>query len=263
MLSSSSGTADVAAGHRDGPLHGQPAFAAASAGVTEPSLQAVLWDMDGTLVDTEPYWIQGEMELVARYGGSWSVEQAEALVGQSLYFSSTILQAAGVPLSSRQIIDELIGRVTEQVRQRIPWRPGALELLQELRTADVPCAMVTMSEQLLAREVQRQLPDNTFDFLLTGDMVTHGKPDPEPYRRALKELQRRYPQATANTVVALEDSVPGVTSAQAAGLVTVGIPHFVPLPTDIGHTPWESLEGRTVADLQGLVNQRATLARVN
>lgn len=225
-------------------------------------LQAVLWDMDGTLVDTEPYWIQGEMELVAAHGGSWSKEQAEAMVGQSLVYSSGILQAAGVELSSRQIIDHLLGHVVQSVRKEIPWRPGARELLADLKAAGIRCAMVTMSEKPLAEEIRRQLPTDTFDFLVTGDMVDHGKPHPEPYERALGLMQQLNADATADNVVALEDSLPGVTSAQAAGLITVGIPHFIPLPGDSGRTHWNSLSGRTVADLQTLVHQRSTIVQV-
>lgn len=227
-----------------------------------PALQAVLWDMDGTLVDTEPYWIQGELELVAAHGGTWSAEQAEALVGQSLVFSSRILQAAGVELTSRQIIDHLIGHVVQSVRREIPWRPGARELLAELRAAGIRCALVTMSEKPLAEEIRRQLPEGTFDFLMTGDMVENGKPDPEPYRRALELVQETNPVAGVDNVVALEDSLPGVTSAQAAGLITVGIPHFIPLPDDDGRIHWDTLEGRSVADLQSLVEQRSTMAQV-
>lgn len=224
-------------------------------------MQAVLWDMDGTLVDTEPYWIQGEWDLVARHGGRWSDQQSAALVGQSLTFSSGVLQDAGVDLSSREIIDGLISHVVRSVQRQIPWRPGARELLAELRAADIPCAMVTMSEKPLAEEIRRQLPVGTFDFLMTGDMVANGKPDPEPYLRALALLQGTNPAIEAGNVVALEDSLPGVTSAQAAGLVTVGIPHVVPLPRDDGRTHWDTLEGRSVVDLESLLHHHAGLGQ--
>ncbi|WP_051298446.1 HAD family hydrolase [Arthrobacter castelli] len=225
-------------------------------------LQAVLWDMDGTLVDTEPYWIQGEIELVTAHGGSWSQEQAEALVGQSLVHSSSVLQSAGVELSTREIIDHLLGHVVRSVRRRIPWRPGARQLLADLKAAGVRCALVTMSEKPLAEEIRSQLPRDTFDFLVTGDMVERGKPHPEPYETALELLQQRNPAASVDNVVALEDSYPGVSSAQAAGLITVGIPHFIPLPDDDGRTHWDTLDGRSVADVQNLVDQRSTMARV-
>lgn len=216
------------------------------------SLQAVLWDMDGTIVDTEPYWIAAEKELVGHHGGTWSTEEASALVGQSLEFSAGVLQAAGVALSVRQIIDHLIGEVTQRVRVEVPWRPGARELLLALNECGVPCVMVTMSEQLLAREVAGQLPDGTFEFLVTGDMVSRGKPDPESYQMAFERLSvgRRLRK---ERVVAIEDSLPGVTAAQASGVVTVAVPHFIPIPADSGRHVWTTLEGRTVEDLDNLV----------
>ncbi|WP_329609182.1 HAD family hydrolase [Arthrobacter sp. ATA002] len=94
---------------------------------TEPEngpLQAVLWDMDGTIVDTEPYWIQAEKDLVHSYGGSWTDADAEMMIGQALTFSAGLLQNAGVPLGIREIIDRLIGAVVEQVRRNVPGVPA-------------------------------------------------------------------------------------------------------------------------------------------
>lgn len=223
------------------------------------ALQAVLWDMDGTIVDTEPYWIEAELALVARHGGSWSRTQAEALVGQALEFSAGMLQDAGVALTVRQIIDHLIAEVTVRVRKSVPWRPGARELLQGLRAAGVPCVMVTMSEKPLAEEVARQLPAGTFELLVTGDMVARGKPDPEAYQLAFDALARRRPGLAKQHVVAIEDSLPGVTAAQASGVVTVAVPHFVPLPSDSTRHEWPTLAGRTVADLVRLTGTAADL----
>lgn len=222
------------------------------------SLQAVLWDMDGTIVDTEPYWIAAEHELVTAHGGSWSDEEATTLVGQSLTFSAGVLQSAGVNLSVREIIDHLIQRVTERVRVSVPWRPGARELLHELLEGGIPCAMVTMSEQLLAQEVARQLPAGTFELIVTGDMVNSGKPDPEAYQVAFDALARSRSLNKAR-VVAIEDSIPGVTSAKAAGLVTLGVPHFVALPPDSADHEWPTLAGRSAADLDRLVQSRSDI----
>ena len=216
-------------------------------------LQAVLWDMDGTIVDTEPYWIQAEKDLVAAYGGSWTDSDAEAMVGQALTYSAGLLQNAGVPLTIREIIDRLISQVTANVRTQIPWRPGARELLAELRETGIPCVMVTMSEPVLANEIRRQLPAGTFEFLVTGDMVQQGKPHPEPYELAFDRLSSLIPGLVKDRVVAIEDSLPGVTSAGAAGLVTLGVPHFLPLPPDEGRHEWETLAGRNAADLASLV----------
>ncbi|YCI00787.1 HAD family phosphatase [Arthrobacter sp. D2-10] len=209
--------------------------------------------MDGTIVDTEPYWIEAEHQLVAAHGGSWSAEQAEGLVGQALTFSAGVLQAAGVKLSVREIIDTLTEQVTAKVRESVPWRPGARELLLALRGRDIPCALVTMSEQQLAVEVARHLPGDTFELLVTGDRVTRGKPDPEAYQTAFDELTARVGPLRKGAVVAIEDSLPGVTAAKASGVVTLGVPHFVALPPDSADHLWPSLEGRQVEDLESLL----------
>ncbi|MFJ5696848.1 HAD family hydrolase [Arthrobacter sp. NPDC093139] len=228
----------------------------------QPVLKAVLWDMDGTIVDTEPYWIEAEHDLVHAHGGTWSHEQAMQLVGQSLVYSAGILQRAGVKLESREIIDTLTAQVIRRVRQNVPWRPGARELLDELFIAGVRCALVTMSETPLAREVVASLPRPYFEFLVTGDTVSKGKPDPEAYVKAIELLRREDPELTVDQCVALEDSAPGVAAAVASGAVTVAIPHIVPLPEDPRRAMWDTLEGRGVADLEELVAARHGLAPV-
>lgn len=212
--------------------------------------------MDGTIVDTEPYWIEAEHSLVRAHGGTWSHEQAMQLVGQSLVHSAGILQRAGVRLEAREIIDTLTAQVISRVRENVPWRPGARELLDELFDAGVRCALVTMSEAPLAREIVGSLPRPYFEYVVTGDTVTKGKPHPEAYLKAVGLLKQQDPQLTVDHCVALEDSGPGVAAAMASGAVTVGIPHLVPLPDDSRRTTWESLADRTVADLEELVRLR-------
>nr|WP_256472761.1 HAD family phosphatase [Pseudarthrobacter sp. MDT3-26] len=215
-------------------------------------LRAVLWDMDGTIVDTERYWIAAEHALVEAHGGTWSHGQAMQLVGQSLTYSAGILQAAGVRLERREIIDTLTSEVIRSVRHSVPWRPGARELLDDLHVAGVRCALVTMSEEPLAREIVASLPKRYFEFLVTGDTVTQGKPHPEAYLKAVELLQEADPDLTVDHCVALEDSAPGVAAAVASGVATVAIPHIVPIPHDPGHTTWESLAGRTVSELEAI-----------
>ncbi|MBD7981834.1 HAD family hydrolase [Oerskovia merdavium] len=187
--------------------------------------QAVLWDMDGTLVDTEPYWIAAEHELVEAHGGTWSHEQALQMVGNPLTESAKILQDAGVDLPSEQIIDFLISRVIEQVRVEVPWQPGARELLAELRERGVPCALVTMSYRSLAEQVVQMAPVGSFVTLVCGDEVTHGKPHPEPYLAAAERLG-----VDVTRCVAIEDSPTGIASARAAGAATLGVEAVVPVP---------------------------------
>ncbi|HKU34388.1 MAG TPA: HAD family phosphatase [Paenarthrobacter sp.] len=223
---------------------------------SQPLLKAVLWDMDGTLVDTEPYWIAAERALVEAHGGTWSHHQAMQLVGQSLMHSAAILQAAGVRMEARDIVDHLSGKVIQAVRNEVPWRPGARELLDDLHQAGIRCALVTMSEGPLAGVIVESLPKPYFEFLVTGDTVANGKPHPEAYLTAVDRLRLDDPTLTIDHCVALEDSVPGATAALASGVVTVGIPHQVPLPEHPDMVLWETLVGRSTADVRDLVAGR-------
>jgi len=211
--------------------------------------------MDGTIVDTEPYWIAAEHALVEAHGGTWSHDQAMQLVGQSLTFSAGLLQEAGVELEIREIIDTLTAQVVRSVQRQVPWRPGARELLEELHLAGVRCALVTMSEGPLAREVVASLPRPYFEVLVTGDTVSQGKPHPEAYLTAVELLQENDPQLGIHHCVALEDSVPGVAAAVASGVATVAVPHIVPLPDDGSYALWDTLAGRSLGELEALLLQ--------
>ncbi|MFE4503814.1 HAD family hydrolase [Rhodococcus sp. NPDC056743] len=220
-------------------------------------LQAVFWDMDGTLVDTEPSWFAAERALMSRYGVEWSDEQATALVGKALPDSAAVLRAAGADLPIREIVDELVAAVVAGVRQSIEWRPGARELLAQVRAAGIPCVLVTMSEAPLAEAVASALPPGTFQLMVTGDMVERGKPHPEPYLRARADLSALAGPISMDQVVAIEDSIPGLASAIAAGAVAVGVPNMVSLQEDPGVVLWATLAGKSVTDLEELVAGRA------
>lgn len=210
---------------------------------------AVLWDMDGTLVDTEHYWIRAEHELVAAHGGAWTDEMAHQLVGKALEDSARmIIDATGITLSPTEIINRLLERVIEQVEEAVPWRPGAPELLAELGALGVPNVLVTMSWRNLAEAVVRNLPEGSFGRLVTGDSVTHGKPHPEPYLTAAAGLGLE-PAAC----IAIEDSPTGVRSATTAGVPTIAVPHIVPIPEIPGSVQVDTLEGLLATDLIDLV----------
>lgn len=205
---------------------------------------AVLWDMDGTLVDSEPYWLEAETDLVVAHGGSWSLEDGLQLVGSGLENSALILQSRGVTMSTEEIILHLTDRVRERIGEAVPWRPGARQLLLEIREAGVPTALVTMSRRSMALDVASSLGFVGFDLVVAGDDVEHAKPHPEPYRRAAELLG-----VDIARCVALEDSEPGVASAVAAGAATFALPLHIPLPPSPAYRLRATMEGLTLAEL--------------
>ena len=206
--------------------------------VTSPA--AVLWDMDGTLVDTEPHWIAAETALLGRHGATWTHEQALQLVGSALPDSGRILAehvrtSTGVVLDPVAVVAELIDAVIAQVNAAVVWRPGALELLSALGAAGVPCALVTMSYRSLAETVATMVP-GAFSVVVAGDEVERGKPAPDPYLRAAELLG-----VDPGACVAIEDSPTGVASGEAAGAHVLACPHMVAIPAAPGRSRVASL----------------------
>ncbi|MFD5864132.1 HAD family hydrolase [Agromyces sp. NPDC127015] len=213
---------------------------------------AVLWDMDGTLVDTERYWMAAEEELVEAFGGTWTHDEALALVGSGLWESARVFQAKGVDLDADTIVLRLTNRVAEMLAEHgVPWRPGARELLLALREASVPTALVTMSLRSMADEIISAIPFTAFDAIVTGDSVEHAKPHPQPYLQAAAELG-----VDIADCVAFEDSPAGLTSAYDAGTIAVGVPNILELDDVSSTVLWPTLEGMTVADVAALVGER-------
>jgi HAD superfamily hydrolase (TIGR01509 family) len=211
-----------------------------------PDLAAVLWDMDGTLVDTEPYWIAAEFALVERHGGTWSQELALQLVGNDLLTSGHFIREhAPLPhVSAEQIVQELLDDVTARVAEAVPWRPGARELLADVRAAGVPCALVTMSYQRFVAPILATLPEGSFQTVVTGDQVSRGKPDPEPYLTAAERLG-----VDPADCLAIEDSNTGARSAEAAGCTVLAVPHHVPVEPGARRVFARSLSEVAVGDL--------------
>lgn len=212
-------------------------------------LEAVLWDMDGTLVDTEPYWIESEFALVEEHGGTWSTEHALNLVGNDLLVSGRyIREHGGVDLEPAEIVEQLLDRVVARVEARVPWRAGARELLAELADAGTRCALVTMSYRRFVDPILAGLPSGTFEVLVTGDVVSRGKPHPEPYTTAAALLG-----VDPARTVAVEDSNTGARSAEAAGCTVLVVPNHVPVLPGERRVFRDSLVGLTQSTLEGLL----------
>ncbi|WP_138316276.1 HAD family hydrolase [Rhodoluna limnophila] len=209
---------------------------------------AVLWDMDGTLVDSEHYWMKSERDLAAAHSREWSQQDGFDLIGMSLYDSSQVIkEKLDSSLHPHEIITRLTDGVREQLAVEVPWRPGAKELLLALREAGIKTALVTMSLHHMAQEVVDQIPFKAFDVIVGGDDVARGKPFPDPYLRAAELLG-----VDASDCVAIEDSNTGLRSAEAAGTKAIGVPNFIEIPHIPGRTIWPTLVGVTVDDLRNL-----------
>ena len=212
---------------------------------------ALLWDMDGTLVDTEPYWMDSETELIESFGGTWTRDDGLSVVGMGLWDSARVFQSRGVPWSEDEIVSWMTTRVMERAHTSMPWRPGARELLAEARQRGIPTAMVTMSVHRMAAQIADAAGFDAFDEIVGGDDVSDAKPHPAPYLTAAERLGVDIRQC-----VAFEDSIPGVTSASASGAVTIAVPLHAAIAESDRYTVWPSLEGRRLDDVLALFRQR-------
>jgi HAD superfamily hydrolase (TIGR01509 family) len=212
-------------------------------------LQGVLFDMDGTLCDSEPAWMAAEYVLAERHGAEWTEADAHHLVGADLTDVGTyIRQRMGLDQTPEQIVDDLLDRVIESVtRDGVDWLPGALDLLEACNDAGLPTALVTMSYRNFAGAVVAALPKGRFDVVVTGDEVAAGKPAPDPYLTAAAALG-----VDATSCVAIEDSRTGAASAAAAGCVVVVIPNHVEVPISGRMVQEATLATVTVDDLRAL-----------
>ena len=184
--------------------------------------EAILWDMDGTIVDSEEYWINAEGELVELFGGTWTHQDGIELVGNGLPLTAEKLQHKGVQLSIDEIIQALTNRVLEQLEISVPWRPGAIELIHQFQAAGIPQALVTMSIERMARSVVAMIPGLPLSEVVAGDNVLKSKPDPEAYVLGADKLG-----VDVSKCVAFEDSPSGCRSAFSSGAVTVGVSNLV------------------------------------
>ncbi|MGY4542611.1 HAD superfamily hydrolase (TIGR01509 family) [Arthrobacter sp. UYNi723] len=201
------------------------------------NMDAVLLDLDGTLVDTEPYWVESQRLLTEQFSVEWTLEDELALIGHSMTYAAGKLISRGVDLSHGEVLEFRLAHVVSRLNQHIPWKPGARQFLQELKESELACALVTMSPRAMASVVINALPPTQFEATVTGSDCVQGKPHPEPYLRALTLLG-----TSPERAIAVEDSIPGVQSAENAGLRVLVVPGPVPVPTGPLRTKISSLD---------------------
>ncbi|WP_089021088.1 HAD family hydrolase [Micromonospora coriariae] len=214
----------------------------------------MLFDMDGTLVDSEKLWDVALQELAREYGGELSIAARRSIVGTSMAESMRILhddlgQPERDPEASAAWIN---ARILELFRGGLRWRPGALALLRAVRAAGIPTALVTSSGRPLVEIALDTLGRDSFDVVVCGDEVVATKPHPEPYLTAARLLD-----VPVGRCVAIEDSPTGVASALAAGAAVLAVPAEAPLPDMPGVHQVESLTGADLDLLTALLVNRA------
>jgi HAD superfamily hydrolase (TIGR01509 family) len=213
-------------------------------------LGAVLFDMDGTLVDSEKVWQRALEELAVTLGGDLPSAVRESMVGTTTPQAIRLLyEAIGKPhLDPDEGARWLDLRVVSLLAEGLSWRPGAYELLTAVRGAGIPTALVTATERPLVEVMLDTIGRENFNVIVTDDDVVLGKPDPEPYASAAAALG-----VASEDTVAIEDSPTGIASARAAGCVVLAVPAEVDLAHIEGVTHVASLTTVDVAFLRGLV----------
>jgi HAD superfamily hydrolase (TIGR01509 family) len=224
------------------------------------TLRAVLFDMDGTLVQTEEFWGEALFELAAHLGGRMSEEARAQTVGTSMRTSMQILHAdLGVIRSERQSLADarwVEARAAELLEDGSPWCPGAADLLRDVRARGLASALVTTTPRRIAeivlRSIRADLGGDPFDHTVCGDEVPARKPDPAPYRQAMAALG-----VDAAECVVIEDSAVGIAAGLASGAAVLGVPTLQAVAEAPGLTLRDGLVGVDVAVLADVLAARA------
>ena len=221
---------------------------------------AVLWDFDGTLVDSERLWIFATQEVLGAFGVRWTHEQGVALCGSSQEVATRIWlgeahQQLGRPLDigATELYDAIYGWVVEYLRaEPLPWLPRVPELLGECRDAGIPMAVVSASPLDLLMAGIAKMPPGSFQAVLPGPQLPRPKPAPDGYLLAAERLG-----VAITDCVVIEDSVAGTAAGRAAGAAVLGVACMHPLDDAPGQINLASLAG---VDLAGLTRYRQAIA---
>jgi HAD superfamily hydrolase (TIGR01509 family) len=212
-------------------------------------LAGVLWDMDGTLVDSERVWTTALTDLATHVGGELSLPARKAMVGTNMPISVGIMfDDLGLrrdALAEADAAGWLARRATELFAGPLPWRPGAEQALATVRAAGIPCALVTNTERAITRLALNSLGAANFEAIVCGDDVPAPKPAPDVYARAASLLG-----AAPARCVAVEDSPSGIAAAEAAGCPVLAVPCVVPIPPGPRRVLRDSLVGLTLDELE-------------
>ncbi|WP_307190381.1 HAD family hydrolase [Actinomadura hibisca] len=215
------------------------------------ALQAVLFDMDGLLIDSERLWLRVEFEIMEWLGGTWSEEHQKRLVGGSVDVAvAYMLELTGARVPPAEVGRRMMGRMVETLAAGVELMPGAAGLLAEVAASPVPAALVSSSHRHVIEAALGSIGRENFALTVAGDEVPRTKPAPDPYLAAAARLG-----VDPARCVVLEDSPNGVAAAEAAGCVTVAVPGVLPIPAAPGRTVVGSLREVDLARLRSLVGE--------
>jgi HAD superfamily hydrolase (TIGR01509 family) len=216
-------------------------------------MEAVFFDMDGLLVDSERVWLEIETAVMARLGSDWTPEHQLHLVGGSMERTvNYMLAVSRADVPPQTVREWMVTGMVARLAAGVDTMPGASELLDALRDEGVPVALVTSSLKEIADAVLKSVGRDRFDAVVTADDVRRTKPDPEPYLTAARLLA-----VEPVRCVVLEDSPNGVAAATAAGCAVVAVPSLLPVEEALGRLVVSSLTEIGVGDLRTLVASRS------
>lgn len=219
-------------------------------------LKAVFWDMDGTLIDSEPYWHESELRLAAAHGGYWDEDLAWQGSGTPVPQVARQMIERGTALTVEEISKGMVDYVAQQERLRMPWIPGVLDVLRSLAAARIPSVLVTTSPRNLAQNLVAQAPEGVFAGYICGDDDVAKKPDPAPYLAAGKLLGIGADMMPY--CVAVEDSMSGLRSAAASGATTIAQTGYMRADTSNGpqYASIRGYQGVTTETFERFVRER-------
>jgi HAD superfamily hydrolase (TIGR01509 family) len=185
--------------------------------------EAVFFDMDGLMVDSEPEWLQSEIEVTAPFGYTWlEADQIACLGGPLTKVGQYMFEKCGQQESPQYFTQRLIDTQVARMRGNTPTMPGAIDLVRELQLQGVKTALVSASPRIIVDAVLDNLGHDLFPFSISSDDVIKTKPDPEAYVKAA--VMSGY--EITNCLV-FEDSLTGMNAAIASGAYLIGVPHLV------------------------------------
>ena len=186
---------------------------------------AVFFDMDGLLVDSEPLWLESETEMMAQYGYQWlETDQAACLGGPLDRVGNYMSGLIGGERDGNSLMLEIIDRMVDKFKGELPFMPGAIELIDDLRAHGVELTLVSASPRSLVDAALSNFEISPFTRSISSNDVKVSKPDPEGYLLAATSGG----DEITNCLV-LEDSLTGVTAAKASGAWVLAVPHLVPI----------------------------------